>query len=93
VEAAGLILATYYVVTALSRTEGPGGVLYKLQTVEWLPFHCQICLAPWAAAIVLLARPVMPEMVSWVFVLAGAVALLYDLTDSLSGVFYNGKSN
>lgn len=73
-----LVLITYYVVAALNRTDGPGGAFYKLRQNHSLPLYCSICLAPWAALVAFLAVFWLPEPISIVLAIAGAVVALED---------------
>lgn len=78
-----LILATYYIVAAITLTDGPFGVFWKLRQKEALPLHCAICLAPWAACAVLLASIYLPPVILTVLAIAGAVTALYEAIDRM----------
>lgn len=75
-----IVLATVYAVVALTQTPGPFGSFYRLQQIKWLPFHCYICTAPWAAAGCLMLYSVLP-LVATALAVAGGVWILISLVD------------
>lgn len=78
-----LILVTYYVVVALTRTDGPRGVFYRLRQHQSLPFYCAVCLAPYAAVTALLVAVYAPDWITTVLAVAGAVVALHDLIERM----------
>lgn len=82
-EAIFAVAATYYLVTVLTRIDGPWGILYRLRKVDWLPFHCSICTAPWAAIGAMLTVTQLPPEFITILALAGAVVALNDLREAL----------
>jgi hypothetical protein len=82
-DALTLVLAGYYITHALTATEGPWGAFYRLQRVKWLPFHCNVCTAFWAALAVCVLYFLGESFVVTILATAGGVTLIFKALESL----------
>lgn len=74
-----LALATYYLVIALTRTDGPWGAFYKLRRYQWLPLHCTTCTAFWMAIATCLLSFAGEHFLLTILAVAGIVTLIEDI--------------
>ena len=70
----GVILATYWLTSAIVYSAGPNNILFKLRhKYEFL--ECFICVSMWAAIATTLVTHLVPQLV-YVMAIAGGALLL-----------------